>query len=68
MTVKFSVLNERIQYLRRELGDNLVVLEMDNNFTKVEITFDYASDVLRLFHAGVNAGLNSAYATRKEFA
>jgi hypothetical protein len=68
MTVKFSVLNERIQYLRKELGDSLVVLEMDNNFTRVEITFDHASDVLRLFHAGVHAGLDLAHEVRKEFA
>lgn len=67
MTSKFSVLNERASYLIKELGDSLVVLSEGNAFTEVEITFNHPSDVIRLFHAGVHAGLDIAHGVRAEF-
>ena len=67
MTSKFSVLNERAKYLINELGDSLVVLDEGNAFTEVEITFNHPSDVIRLFHAGVHAGLDIAHGVRAEF-
>ena len=67
MTSKFSVLNERAKYLINELGDSLVVLDEGNAFTEVEITFNHPSDVIKLFHAGVHAGLDIAHGIRAEF-
>lgn len=67
MKSKFSVLNERMQYLIKELGDSLTVLNEDNTFTQVEITFNHPSDVIKLFHAGVHAGLDIAHGVRAEF-
>lgn len=67
MKSKFSVLNERMQYLVKELGDSLVVINEDSMFTQVEITFNHPSDVIKLFHAGVHAGLDIAHGVRAEF-
>jgi len=67
MTSKFTVLNERVKYLAKELGDSLVVLHESNAFTQVEITFEHPSDVIKLFHAGVHAGLDIAHGVRAEF-
>ena len=67
MKSKFSVLNERMQYLVKELGDSLVVINEDSMFTQVEITFNHPADVIKLFHAGVHAGLDIAHGVRAEF-
>ena len=67
MTSKFSILNERVKYLVKELGDSLVILEEDKAFTRVEVTFRHPSDVIQLFHAGVHAGLDIAHSVRAEF-
>ena len=67
MIVKFSVLNERVKYLTKELGDSLVILKEDTSFTQVEVTFKHPSDAILLFHAGVHAGLDIAHACRANY-
>jgi len=63
MKYKFAVTNERVKFLIKELEGNIEVIEVEDNYTRVEITIDEAMDVLRVFHAGVNAGLDIGLTT-----
>ena len=57
MKYKFSVVNERLEFLIKELKEKISVIEVDKNFTEVEITINEAIDILHVFHAGVNNGM-----------
>ena len=61
MTVKLAFLEERFPYLVEELGDNVKVISTiqteDRTFVNVEVTINNNTDVLNVFHAGVNAGV-----------
>jgi len=57
MKYKLSVLNERVEFLVKELKEKVSVIEADENFTEVEITINEDMDILRVFHAGVNNGI-----------
>jgi hypothetical protein len=59
MTCKFklTITEERIPYLVEELGEKIVVGETTDEKTDIEITIEDNIDVLRVFHAGINCGM-----------
>jgi len=63
MKYKLSVLNERIEYLTKQLRDNIEVIEVDGDFTRIEINISTSSILLDIFHAGVMAGLDVGLAS-----
>lgn len=67
MTVKLSMLEERIKFIVDEMKEsNLKIGEKgEDGFVPMEITIDNAFDVLNLFHAGVRCGLYTAYPSTK---
>jgi len=50
---------DRVQYLVKELGDNIIVGEQEESgMIKITITINNSIDVLSVFHAGVRCGLD----------
>ena len=66
MKYKLSVLNERLEYLVKRLEENLEVIEVDGNFTRIEITIVDSSTLLDIFHAGVMSGLDVGLAVDRK--
>ena len=66
MKYKLSVLNERLEYLTKQLRDNIEVIEADGDFTKIEINISNSSVLLDVFHAGVMSGLDVGLASARK--
>jgi len=63
MKYKLSVLNERLEYLTKQLRDNIEIIEVDGDFTKIEVNILNSSILLDIFHAGVMSGLDVGLAS-----
>jgi hypothetical protein len=66
MKYKLSVLNERLEYLTKQLRDNIEVIEVDGDFTKIEVHIVNSSVLLDIFHAGVMSGLDVGLASARK--
>jgi hypothetical protein len=61
MIYKLCISKDRVQYLKQQLGNNVVVVsEGENTIHTVEITINDDMDALSLFHAGIMAGMNGS--------
>ena len=61
MTYTIFVSDDRVKFIVKELGDKAKVIDNPDwkgTVVPVEVTIESASDVLNVFHAGINAGLN----------
>jgi hypothetical protein len=58
MIYKLCISKDRIQYLKQQLGDKVVVVGEKDSIHTVEITINSDMDALSLFHAGVMSGIN----------
>jgi hypothetical protein len=60
MIYKLCISKDRVQYLKQQLGDKVVVVGEKNSIHTVEITINDDMDALSLFHAGIMAGMNGS--------
>ncbi len=47
MKYQFSIQNDRVKYLLNELSNQISIVSQDDMWTKVEITIENSSDVLK---------------------
>lgn len=59
MKYQFSIQNDRVKYLLNELSNQISIVSQDGMWTKVEITIENSSDVLKVFHAGCRTGVEA---------
>ena len=53
--------NDKVKYLKREFNeDKITILSEGDEHTEIELKFNSGVDMIKLFFAGVNAGLNGA--------
>ena len=55
----FSIQNERVKYLTKELSDRVTIINQDDKWTQLEITIESSIDVLQVFHEGCKAGVDA---------
>lgn len=57
MTVKLSLLQERVEYIVAEFGDNVKVGEPnERGFVELEFNNPDSTDLVNMFHAGFQCG------------
>ena len=57
MTIKLSLLEERVEYLVAEFGNKVTVGKTDDQgFVVLEFNMESEWEVLKLFHAGFQCG------------
>lgn len=51
--------NDKVKYLKKEFNeDKMIILSEGDEHTEIELKFNSETDMIKLFFAGVNAGIN----------
>ena len=61
MTEQIYVATDKIEFLKEKLGNNIEILDGDKYYTKINITINGGRDLLILFHAGIEYGMDIAF-------
>jgi hypothetical protein len=59
MKYQFSIQNDRVKYLTKELSDKITIISQDDEWTRLEITIESSLEILLVFHAGCRAGVDA---------
>ena len=59
MKYQFSIQNDRVKYLTKELSDKIIIISQDDEWTRLEITIESSLDILLVFHAGCKTGIDA---------
>ena len=56
--MRITLMTDRAEYVLRRLGDKCHVIDTDAEFTRIQILDADPLTMLKLFHAGTDAGYN----------